>query len=64
MPRTQTPREKVKVRRLPKVGDELTIKVQVTKTGRNAGDTADTVTIRLPGFEYPVTALADYLLDE
>ena len=58
MAKTLTPRDAVKARRLPEEGDELTIRVRVTKTGRNTYDTADTVPLRLPGFDYPVTILA------
>lgn len=60
----RTPRNTVgSKRRLPKVGDELIVRVRVTRTGRNSYDTADTVTLRLPGFETPVTVSADSLLE-
>lgn len=47
---------------LPQPGDEITIRVTVTRVGRNTADTADTVTIEIPGFDTPVTAAADRLL--
>jgi hypothetical protein len=34
------------------------------RTGRNTHDTADTITIRIPGFTTPVTIVADYLLEQ
>jgi hypothetical protein len=62
MPRT--PKETVKIRRLPKVGEVVTIKARVTRVGRNAWDTADTVTVKIPGHSIPVTAVAEYLLSD
>lgn len=60
MPRTaRTLRNTVKVRRFPKEGDELAIRVKVTKVGRNSFDTGDAVTFRISGFEYPVTVGAE-----
>lgn len=58
----RSPKETIKVRRLPKVGDTITIKATVTRIGRNTWDTADTLTVRIPGHDVPVTAPAEYLL--
>jgi hypothetical protein len=57
----RTLKETVKLRRLPKVGDEITIRATVTRTGRNTFDTADTITLRVPGFDVPVTVNPAYL---
>jgi hypothetical protein len=48
-----TPKETIKVRRLPKVGEEITITATVVRTGRDTVDTADMITIRIPGFDTP-----------
>jgi hypothetical protein len=50
----RTPRETIKVRR-PKVGDAITIRAVVTRTGRNTYGTADTITLRIPSFPTPIT---------
>lgn len=60
----RTPKDIVKVRRLPKVGEEITIKAVVTRTGRNTYDTADTITLRIPGYDVPVTVNPEYLKRE
>lgn len=52
-----------KTRKLPKVGDEITIRARVTRVGRNAVDTAATITLRIPGYDVPVTVAADRLAD-
>jgi len=62
MPRT--PKDTVKVRRLPKVGDTIMVPVRVTRIGRNRHDTGEAITVQIPGFETPVTADAKYLLGE
>jgi hypothetical protein len=63
-----TPQETLKIRRsdqpatkLPPVGSKIPIEATVTRHGRNSYDTADTITIRIPGFETPVTVTAKYL---
>jgi hypothetical protein len=68
----KSPRDTIKVRRsaspgkplLPAPGDRLPITVEVTRIGRNSFDTADTITFRIPGFDFPVTVNADYLVGE
>jgi hypothetical protein len=80
--KTRTPKETVKIRRLPaerldagtkgtggqsakfKVGDEITLKATVTRTGRNTYGTADVVTVRIPGAPAPLTLPAEYLEGE
>jgi hypothetical protein len=57
----RTPKETIKGRRLPKVGEAITITATVVRTGRNTHDTADTVTLRIPGFDTPVTVNPAYL---
>jgi hypothetical protein len=61
MPRRPSPKEVIKVRRLPQKGDEITLRVTVTRTGRNRWDTGDTITVRIPGHDIPVTIEANYL---
>jgi hypothetical protein len=58
---SRTPKTGVRIKRLPKEGDEITLRAKVTALGRNGHNTADTITVRIPGFAYPVTLLADYL---
>jgi hypothetical protein len=60
--RVLAPKDVVKVRRLPAKGDKLNLTVEVARVGRNGHDTADTITIRIPGFGTPVTVNAEYLL--
>lgn len=62
--RVPAPREVVKVRRLPAKGDKIQLTAEVTRTGRNGFDTADTITIRIPGYGIPITVSADLLLGE
>ena len=69
--RVPTPRETIKIRRsdrpatrLPPVGSKIPIEATVTRHGRNSHDTADTITIRIPGFDIPVTVNAAYLTGE
>lgn len=66
--RVPTPRETIKVRRsaepatkLPPIGSKIPIEATVVRHGRNGFGTADTITIRIPGFETPVTVTAKYL---
>jgi hypothetical protein len=60
-PRIPGPKETIKIRRLPKEGEETTLRARVTRTGRNGHDTADTVTVAIPGYSIPVTLDAAYL---
>ena len=59
--KTRTPKDTVKIRRLPRVGEEITLKATVTRTGRNTYGTADVVTVRIPGAPAPLTLPAEYL---
>jgi hypothetical protein len=61
--KTKTPKETIKIRRLPVKGAKLLVPLEVTRTGRNTFDTADTITIRIPGASTPVTINAEYLLE-
>jgi hypothetical protein len=60
----KSPKDVVKIRRLPKKGEILEVPLVVTRVGRNSHDTADTITVRIPGFSTPVTVNAEYLLGE
>jgi hypothetical protein len=46
------------------VGTKIPLNVEVVRHGRNGHDTADTITIRIPGFGTPVTVNADYLVGD
>ena len=59
--RTKSPKETIKVNRLPRPGEEITLRARVTRTGRNGYDTGDTITVRIPGYPAPVTINAAYL---
>jgi hypothetical protein len=63
-PVQRTPKNTVKVRRLPKEGDELLVRVKVTAVHPGAHEANDRITVRVPGFNIPVTAQASYLLGE
>lgn len=60
----KSPKETIKIRRLPPKGATLRIPVEVTRTGRNSWDTGDTITIRIHGFSTPVTVSAEHLLKD
>jgi hypothetical protein len=60
----RTPKNSVKVRRLPEKGAEITLKATVTRTGRNTYGTADTITVRIDGYSVPVTLPANAVLGE
>ena len=62
--KTRTPKETIKIRRLPQKGDEVVLRATVTRTGRNTFGTADTVTLRIPGAPAPITIDAQYLSGE
>jgi len=40
------------------------IPARIIRTGRNGFDTVDTLTVRIGGFDVPVTAPAKYLLGQ
>lgn len=60
----KTPKETIKIRRLPEKGEIIQVPLLVTRVGRNAFDTADVITVRIPGSPVPVTVNAEYLLGE
>lgn len=59
--RTAAPKDKLKIRRLPQVGEEIWIRARVTRTGRNSYGTGDTVTLRIGDHPAPVTTSARFL---
>lgn len=61
--RPKTPKETIQINRLPVKGQKLLVPLEVMRTGRNGHDTADTITIKVPGSSTPVTIVADYLLE-
>jgi hypothetical protein len=60
----KTPKETIKIRRLPQKGELIEVPLLVTRVGRNAYDTADVITVKIPGSPTPVTVNAEYLLGE
>jgi hypothetical protein len=40
------------------------VPLEVTRVGRNGYDTADVITVRIPGFATPVTIDASYILGD
>lgn len=59
----KSPKETIKIRRLPKVGDRLTIEVEVTKVSDPEGAHDGRVTYRAPGAPAPITVDASYVTD-
>ena len=57
----RTLKDAIKIKRLPQIGQQITLKATVTRTGRNTFDTADVVTVTIPGAPAPITIPADYL---
>jgi hypothetical protein len=47
--------------KLPPIGSKIPIEGAVVRRGCSGYDTADTTTLRIPGFETPVTVTAKYL---
>lgn len=60
--RPPSPKEVIKVRRLPKVGDRITIEVEVTRVDEPEGHHQGRVTYRAPGAPAPVTVGAQYVV--
>jgi hypothetical protein len=60
----QDARDRARERALPKVGDQITITATVTRIGRNTWDTADAITLRIPGYSVPVTVNPEHLETE
>ena len=59
--RVPTPEQTIHIRRLPKLGEKILVELEVKRTGCNSHDTADMVTVEIPGFTgVKVTANWDY----
>lgn len=57
----KTPKETIKIRRLPVKGDRLNLKVEVLRVAEPEGSHEGMVTLRIPGALAPVTIPANYL---
>ncbi len=68
MPTARTPKNIVAIRRPVAVGDQLMIPVTVTRTAQGASTRervgGTEVTIRIPGYSYPITVPLAYLTGE
>lgn len=62
--RVPSPKDVIRVRRLPKVGDEITIKVKVTRVVEPEGSHAGLVTYEAPGAPAKTTVAASYIPDQ
>ncbi len=60
----KSPKDTIKIRRLPKVGDEILIRAKVTRVAEPEGGHRGLVTYRAPGAPAPVTIDARYLDDD
>ena len=60
----KSPKETIKIRRLPKVGDEILIRATVTRVTDPEGGHQGKVTFRAAGVPIPVTVDAQYLDEE
>lgn len=61
--RVPSPKDTIKIRRLPKVGDRITIEVEVTRVDEPEGGHQGRVTYRVPGGAAPITVSAGYIPD-
>ena len=57
----KSPRETIKIRRLPKKGDKIMIEVEVTRVDEPEGSHQGRVTYRVPGHSTPITVAAGYV---
>lgn len=57
----RTPRDTIKIRRLPAKGDRLKLTVEVLRVAEAEGAHEGLVTLRIPGALAPVTIPANYL---
>lgn len=57
----KSPKDTIKIRRLPKVGDEILIRATVTRVAEPEGAHHGKVTYRAPGAPAPVTVDAQYV---
>ena len=59
--RVPSPQDTIQIRRLPKVGDKLTIKVRVTRVAEPEGSHQGHVSYLAPGVPTPITVPAAYV---
>lgn len=60
----KSPRETIKIRRLPVKGSTIRIEAEVTRVAEPEAGHQGMVTIRIPGATTPITIPASYLPDE
>lgn len=61
--RVPSPQDTIKIRRLPTVGQKITIEVEVTRVDEPEGEHQGRVTYRVPGGAVPITVSAGYIPD-
>jgi hypothetical protein len=61
--RQKTPKEAVKVRRLPIKGETLQLSAEVTRVAKPQGSHEGLVTLRIAGYPSPITIPASLLSD-
>lgn len=62
--RVSSPKQTIKIRRLPTKGEPLKLTVEVLRVAEPAGSHEGMVTLRIPGALAPVTIPANYLPKE
>ncbi len=62
--RVPSPKDTIKIRRLPAKGDRLKLTVEVIRVAEPEGAHQGMVTLRIPGALAPVTIPAHYLPDD
>jgi hypothetical protein len=60
----KSPRETIKIRRLPTKGSTVRIEAEVTRVAEPEAGHQGRVTLRIPGYGTPITIPASYLPDE
>lgn len=63
-PRTPSPKNVIKVRRLPRVGDRIVIEAEVTRVDEAEGAHHGRVTYRVPGATAPITVAASFIPEQ
>jgi hypothetical protein len=61
--RVPTPRETIKINRLPATGDTLKLTAEVVRVAEGEGGRQGLVTVRIPGYPIPISIAESYLRD-
>jgi len=65
MPRSsKSPKDAIKIRRLPVIGERIKLTVEVTRVSEPEGEHYGMVTLRVPGALAPITIPANFLPTE